>query len=159
MKSIQAYISLFTIFILATTAQAESLHNESHTATNAAYKLLFYQGCEFAEQVRKEQFKVIQEPGGVRIIAKEIFIPCVKAQKPDPNPDLITWKYPSTRLNGDTMTKAEIASFEIYECSGAAKLISVTEAPSIDSLPSGVYCLRAVDTNGIKSPLSAGMSL
>ena len=159
MKSIQAYISLFTIFILATTAQAESLHNESHTATNAAYKLLFDQGCEFAEQVRKEQFKVIQESGGVRIIAKEIFIPCVKAQEPKPSPDSITWKYPTTRLNGDTMTKAEIAAFEIYECSGAAKLVSVTEAPSIESLPSGTYCLRAVDTSGIKSPLSKGMSL
>lgn len=163
-SNLKALCLIIVFGIIATfsaqSGHAETKHNEQHAGENKAINLLYQKGCILPNLHREKSFSLVESGDYYVLHGNSIVISCKKwKSEPKPNPDSITWKYPATRLNGDTMTKAEIAAFEIYECSGAAKLVSVTEKPGIESLPSGVYCLRALDTNGIKSPLSAGMSL
>jgi hypothetical protein len=79
----------------------------------------------------------------------------------------LSWTPPSTRTDGTQLALSELAGYEIYYTSDdLSKGVSVsinggsTSSYKITSLQAGTYhfAISAIDSNGIKSPLSAVVS-
>lgn len=82
----------------------------------------------------------------------------------------LSWTIPSTRQNGQALALSELKGYEVYYATDSDastandKVLTVTggsiNTSTISKLPAGTYyfSISAIDTNGVKSPLSAMVS-
>lgn len=161
---------LFSLFAAPAVADTESEHNELHAGFNAAIDLLFADGCIHPALVRDERLKLIkpQDSNNYLLVGKEYTATCKRwavfpapptPNDPEPNSLTLRWGTPTTKRNGDALLSSEIQAYEVYECSTVATLIAVTNANQFTVEKPGIYCLRTVTVNGIKSKLSVEVEL
>lgn len=187
MKKINRYAMLFfltaAICFLAQCGAAfsseVSRHNEEQAAKQAAIKILHDQGCTFPGLSRMAQF-VVNDNGDktLKIDGYSVLVQCLEWRTATPPTAVsarvqINWADPTTRANGAKLTDAELARFDIWECTGTTaatctnKTASVVNAlgasgtATITGVSAGThyYALTAVDTNGLASTLSPLLSV
>jgi hypothetical protein len=76
----------------------------------------------------------------------------------------VSWSVPATRADGTPLTASELAGYEVYYTSDSGSVSAVVPVAGgttvntvVSSLSSGNYyfSISAIDTNGLKSALSA----
>lgn len=131
-------ITLFSIFVLIATAQAELLkeHNEQHTAERTAREHLWSQGCTRFDSRRREGFKVYSQDGAVRITGNAIDYFCTEYET-EKTKVQISWNHPKQRADGSELLESEITG---YEMNINGEIINVPAAEKyIFELAAGAY--------------------
>lgn len=144
MNVLRAILSLCVAFSLSASADLLSEHNEAHTAIQAAQEALKARNCAFAYPVRVQRYRVVDEPEGIRIQAKEYFLACTPAEATIS----VTWQAPTSREDGTPIAPGELKGYKMYVFPADS-----TEAVVKSTLPAAIG-MTAVDSNDLESELS-----